>query len=114
MKISSFTLLQEIHIFENKWEKLLFESAKSCLIFEIIEKEQNVGDLVQQSLLSYFKNVPHGYTQQMVQRVSEVTIEDMGRIASQYLKPLFDPKQCKTTIVCHSSKVPEIVDAFKT
>ncbi|KAK1127835.1 hypothetical protein K0M31_003327 [Melipona bicolor] len=104
----------EIHIFENKWEKLLFESAKSCLIFEIIEKEQHVGDLVQQSLLSYFKNVPHGYTQQMVQRVSEVTIEDMGRIASQYLKPLFDPKQCKTTIVCHPSKVPEIVDAFKT
>ncbi|KAF3427311.1 hypothetical protein E2986_02562 [Frieseomelitta varia] len=104
----------EIHIFENKWEKLLFESAKSCLIFEIIEKEHTVGDLVQQSLLSYFKNVPHGYTQQMVQRVSEVTIEDMGRIASQYLKPLFDPKQCKTTIVCHSSKVPEIVDAFKT
>lgn len=49
----------------------------------------------------------------MVQRVSEVTIEDMSRIASQYLKPLFDPEQCKTTIVCHSSKVPEIVDAFK-
>lgn len=50
----------------------------------------------------------------MVQRVSEVTIEDMSRIASQYLKPLFDPEQCKTTIVCHPSKVPEIVDAFKT
>lgn len=104
----------EIHIFENKWEKLLFESAKSCLIFEIIEKEQNVGDLVEQSLLSYFKNVPHDYTQQMVQHVSEVTIEDMDRIASQYLKPLFDPKECRTTVVCHPSKVPEIVDAFKT
>ncbi|XP_003399672.2 uncharacterized protein C05D11.1 [Bombus terrestris] len=103
----------EIHIFENKWEKLLFESAKSCLLFEIIGKEQSVGDVVQQSLLSYFKNVSHDYSQQMVQRVSEVTIEDMSRIASQYLKPLFDPEQCKTTIVCHSSKVPEIVDAFK-
>ncbi|XP_017886890.1 uncharacterized protein C05D11.1-like [Ceratina calcarata] len=104
----------EAHIFENKWEKLLFDSAKSCLIFEIIEKEQSVGDLVLQSLLSYFKNVPHDYTQQMVQRISEVTIEDMGRIASQYLKPLFDPKECKTTIVCHPSKVQDIVDAFKT
>ncbi|CAK9798548.1 Uncharacterized protein C05D11.1 [Anthophora plagiata] len=104
----------EAHILENKWEKLLFASAKSCLIFKIIKKEQSVGDLVLQSLLSYFKNVPHDYTQQMVQRVSEVTIEDMGRIASQYLKPLFDPKECRTTIVCHSSKVPEITDAFKT
>lgn len=105
--------LQEVHISENKWEKLLFESAKSSLIFEIIEKEQSVGDLVLQSLLSYFKNVPHNYTQQMVQRVSAVTIEDMGRIASQYLKPLFDPKECKTIIVCHPSKVSEIGEAFK-
>ncbi|KOC67604.1 Uncharacterized protein C05D11.1 [Habropoda laboriosa] len=104
----------EAHIFENKWEKLLFESAKSCLIFKIIRKEQSVRHLVMSSLLSYFKNVPHDYTQQMVQRVSEVTIEDMDRIASQYLKPLFDPKKCRTTIVCHSSKVPEIIDAFKT
>lgn len=50
----------------------------------------------------------------MVQHVSDVTIEDMDRIASQYLKPLFDPKECRTTVVCHPSKVPEIVDAFKT
>lgn len=50
----------------------------------------------------------------MVQHVSEVTIEDMDRIASQYLKPLFDPKECRTTVVCHPSKVPEIVDAFTT
>ncbi|XP_076234685.1 uncharacterized protein C05D11.1 [Calliopsis andreniformis] len=106
--------IAEIHISENKWEKLLFESAKSSLIFEIIEKEQCVGDLVTQSLLSYFKNVPLNYTQQMVRRISAVTIEDMGRIASQYLKPLFDPKECKTTIVCHLSKVSEIGDAFKS
>lgn len=104
----------EYHVFENKWEKLLFESAKSSLIFEIIEKEKSVRDVVSQSLLSYFKNVPHSYNQQMVRRISAVTIEDTGRIATQYLKSLFDPKECKTTIVCHPSKVPEIADAFKT
>ena len=103
----------EIHTSESKWEKLFFESAKSSLIFEIIEKEQSVGDLVNQSLLLYFKNVPHNYTQQMVRRISAVTIDDMSRIASQYLKPLFDPKECKTTVVCHPSKVTEIADAFK-
>lgn len=108
-----FARLQEIHTSESKWEKLFFESAKSSLIFEIIEKEQSVGDLVNQSLLLYFKNVPHNYTQQMVRRISAVTIDDMNRIASQYLKPLFDPKECKTTVVCHPSKVPEIADAFK-
>ncbi|XP_076642310.1 uncharacterized protein C05D11.1 [Halictus rubicundus] len=102
-----------MHITENKWEKLLFESAKSSLIFEIIEKEQSVGDLVQHSLLSHFKNVPHNYTQKMVQRISAVKIEDMGRMATKYLTPLFDPNECKTTIVCHPSKVQEIGDAFK-
>ncbi|XP_015438659.1 PREDICTED: uncharacterized protein C05D11.1-like [Dufourea novaeangliae] len=102
-----------MHVSENKWEKLLFESAKSSLIYEIIEKEQSVCALVQQSLLSYFKNVSHNYTQQMVQRISTVTTEDMGRIASKYLTPLFDPKECKTTIVCHPSKVQEVASAFK-
>ncbi|XP_054014823.1 uncharacterized protein C05D11.1-like isoform X1 [Hylaeus anthracinus] len=103
-----------LHISKNKWEKLLFESAKSSLIFEMIEREQTVGDLVLQSLLCYFKNVPHNYTQQMVERISAVTIEDMARVASKYLTPLFDPKKCKTTIVCHPSEVPEVVDAFKS
>ncbi|XP_043257873.1 uncharacterized protein C05D11.1-like [Colletes gigas] len=102
------------HISENKWEKLLFESAKSSLIFEIIKKEQSIRDVIRQSWLSYFKNVSHNYTQQMVKRISEVTVEDMGRVASKYLTPLFDPKESRTTIVCHPSKVSDVVDAFKS
>ncbi|XP_078049942.1 uncharacterized protein C05D11.1 [Augochlora pura] len=114
--IAAYKVVKSIvdtHITENKWEKLLFESAKSSLIFHIIEKEQTVGDLVQHSLLSYFKKVPHNYSQQMVKRIYAVKLEDMNRIASQYLPALFDPKQCKTTIVCHPSKVQEVGDAFK-
>ncbi|XP_076165963.1 uncharacterized protein C05D11.1 isoform X2 [Ptiloglossa arizonensis] len=34
-----------IFISDNKWEELLFESAKSSLIFEIIKTEQSVGDM---------------------------------------------------------------------
>lgn len=80
----------------------------------MIEREQTVGNLVRQSLVCYFKDVPHNYTQQMVERISAVSIEDMGRVASKYLTQLFDPNECKTTIVCHPSKVSEIVDAFKS
>ena len=98
---------------ENKWESLLFESAKSSLIYEIIQGEKSVGDVVIKSLLSYFKNVPHDYNRRMVQNISAVTIKDLERVASQYLKPLFDPKACKTTVVCHPSKSSEIVKAFK-
>jgi hypothetical protein len=44
-----------------KWDQTLFESAKSSLIFEIIERETSIGDVVTQSLLSYFKRVDHDY-----------------------------------------------------
>lgn len=83
------------------------------MIFQIIKEEQTIGDTVAQSLLSYFTNVPHDYNRQMVRRISAVTTEDMTRVAVLYLKPLFDPKKCKTTVVCHPSKVAEIGEAFK-
>ena len=44
-----------------KWDKTLMESAKSSLIFERIEKEKSVGDVVQQSLLGSFKGTSHDY-----------------------------------------------------
>ncbi|GAB1870040.1 hypothetical protein CAJAP_11119 [Camponotus japonicus] len=103
----------EAHLAGDKWEKLLYESAKSSLIFEIIEQEKTIGDIVTQSLLSYFRNVPHDYNHQMVRRIAAVTMDDVTRVAALYLKPLFDPKKCKTTIVCHPSKVAEIGEAFK-
>lgn len=46
---------------EAVWEESLFDSAKSSLIFEIIEREKSIGDVVAQSLLSYFKQVDHDY-----------------------------------------------------
>lgn len=103
----------ETHASQNCWEKLLFESAKSSLIFEIIETEKTVTGMVVQSLCSYFKNVPHDYNQQMVRRISAVTIDDVNRVASQYVKSIFDPNKCKTTIVCHPSKVTEVAEKFK-
>lgn len=92
----------------------MYESAKSSLIFKIIEDEKSVGDLVSQSLASYFKNVSHDYNKQMVQRVYAVTIDDMSRVAAKYLKDLFDPKKSHTTLVCHPMKAPEVAQAFKT
>lgn len=98
---------------DKNWEKVLYESAKASLIFQIVDREASVGDVVSQSILSYFKNVPHDYNRQMVQKVHSVDINDLDRVANKYLKPLFDPEQCKASIVCHPSKVTEISDAFK-
>ncbi|KAL2732287.1 uncharacterized protein V1477_014528 [Vespula maculifrons] len=103
----------QAHFAKDKWEKLLFESAKSSLIFEIINKEKTIDDVVKQSLLYYFKKVPHDYNNQIVRRISTVTIEDLNRVAIRYVKPLFYPSETKTTIVCHPSKASEVAAAFK-
>lgn len=95
-----------------KWEQALFDSAKSSLIFEIIEREKSVGDMVSQSLLSYFKNVSHDYNRRMVHHISSVTIDDMNRVGPRYVKQLFNPELSKTTIVCHPSKANEIAETF--
>lgn len=43
------------------WEQTLLESAKSSLIFEIIDNEKTIGHVVEQSLISYFKGVDYSY-----------------------------------------------------
>ena len=43
------------------WDDTLFESAKSSLIFEIVHREKCIGDVVGESLLSYFKDVGRDY-----------------------------------------------------
>lgn len=54
--------LQNTHLNNpNAWNRLLFESAKSSLIFEVIEREAEISDVVQESLYAYYKKVPHNY-----------------------------------------------------
>ena len=83
------------------------------LIFEIINREKSVRDMVTQSLLSYYKNVPHDYNRQMVKNISAVTLEEIHRVVPQYIKKLLDPKVCNTAVVCHPDKALEVAEAFK-
>ncbi|XP_046995924.1 uncharacterized protein C05D11.1-like isoform X1 [Schistocerca americana] len=96
-----------------KWDQTLFDSAKSSLIFEIIEREKSVGDVVTQSLLSYFKGVDQNYNRHLVQLISQVTVEDLTQIGPKYVAQLFDPEKSKTTLVCHPTKSEEISLGFK-
>ncbi|CAH1389034.1 unnamed protein product [Nezara viridula] len=94
------------------WEKTLFESAKSSLIFEIVHREKCIGDVVGQSLLSYFKNVGHDYNRNLIKQISNVKEADMEKIGSKYIAPLLDMSLVKTTAVCHTSKVYEITNGL--
>ncbi|KAL4219134.1 hypothetical protein ACF0H5_021716 [Mactra antiquata] len=90
-----------------------FEAAKSSLTFEIIEKETTVSDVTQQSLLAYYKHVPHTYNKDMLKNVSKVTLGDMKRVGSQYISSLFDENKLRRAVCCNTSKVTEVVNNFK-
>lgn len=49
-----------------KWDDTLLESAKSSLIFEMIEEEKTIGNVVSLSLHSYFQDVDYQYNRLVV------------------------------------------------
>merc|ERR1712079_136420 len=96
---------------KESWDETLFESAKSSLIFELIEKEKSLGEVVQESLLSSFKGVDREYNRKFLEMVDQVTLDDLARVGPQYLAPLFS-ENTRTTVVCSPGKVQEIKDGF--
>ena len=46
---------------DSEFSEVEFESARSSLIFEIIEEEKTIGDVAYQSMLSYFREVGHDF-----------------------------------------------------
>lgn len=95
------------------WDINLLESARSSLIYEIIDREAVVSDVVQQSLLAYYRRVPHTYNKDLIDRISSVTLEDVKRVALKYFTPLVQPQTSRTVIVCHPSKVRETEEELR-
>lgn len=89
------------------------ESAKSSLIFEIIEEEKTPANASLESMLSYFRGIPHDYSRSIIQRIPGVTKEDVRRVGRKYLASLFDPTKSRVAICCHPKKVEEISSAFE-
>ena len=96
---------------EEAWDPLQVEAAKSSLIFELIEKEKAIGEVVQESLLSSFKGTDREYNRQFLEQVNNVSLEDLKRVGPLYLAPLFS-EVARTAIVCNPSKVQEIKNDF--
>jgi len=96
----------------DSWNDTLFESAKSSLIFELIEKEKSLGEVVQESLLSSLKGVDRKFNRNFLEMIDQVTKEDLAKIASVYLTPLFSG-ETRTTVVCSPGKVKSIKEDFK-
>ncbi|GIY84345.1 uncharacterized protein C05D11.1, partial [Caerostris extrusa] len=96
-----------------KWKKEFLESGSSSLVFDIIEKIKTVGDVAEESLKAYFSNIDMRYTQDLLEKISQVTTNDMERVGAKYLKPLFDNTLSKCSICCHPHKVSELIEGFE-
>lgn len=94
------------------FEDTLLESARSSLIFEVIEREKTVGDLVQQAMLNSFKGVPIDYNKSLVDQIATVSVADLRRVGAAYFTEMFQPGPSKVVIVCHPDKVDGIKAQF--
>ncbi len=94
---------------DDVWELSLLESARSSLIFELVEREKTVGDAVHQSVRSYLSGAPADYNRQLIHRVAAVTMAQMRRAFRLHLTALLDTDHCRCSIICHPSKLDELV-----
>lgn len=114
----SFSSILESHAksgaSEDVWETCLFESAKSSLIFQLVEKEKTVGDAVSQSVRSYLSDLPSDYNRQLIQRVAAVTLDQTRRAFRIHSAALLDTDHCRCSVICHPSKLDEVVTGISS
>lgn len=99
------------HLESRSWDESLLESARSSLIFKVIESEQSVGKLVSKVLSLSYQNVTSCYNQTLVKQINKVTKLQMEEVGEKYISRLFSA-EARTGIVCHTDKVKEIVEGF--
>jgi Zn-dependent M16 (insulinase) family peptidase len=106
-------IIMEAQLEDNsEFDKALMESARSSLIFEVIEREKTVGDLETQAMLNSFKGVPMEYNKILVDQIATVTIKDLRRVGEKYFARMFQPGNSKIVIVCHPDKVESVKTQF--
>lgn len=97
------------------WDAELLESAKSSLIFEWIEREKCVNDVVMANFVSccFLEADPISHVNQSkIRKLKNLTIQEIEAAGKKYVKQLFT-SLARTSIVCHPDKVAEISAEFK-
>lgn len=98
---------------DSQFNEIELESARSSLIFEIIDLEKTTADVSMASLRSYLKCVSHNYNRDMLKKVAQVTLDDLKRVGEKYVVDFFDTNKVRCSVCCHPSKVEEIRNGLK-
>ncbi|XP_047041443.1 uncharacterized protein C05D11.1-like [Helicoverpa zea] len=103
----------EEYLNDANFDEDLFESAKSTVLFEVVENEKCPADVVKRSLLNYLYRVGATYNNELVRAISAVTPEAATAAATRWLPALFDVSQGKLAIVCNPTKAKDMYTAFE-
>lgn len=96
-----------------EFDQTLLESARSSLIFEIIEREKTVCHLEQQAFLSSFKGVPLDYNKKIVDEIANISTADLRRVGKRFFGSIFNPDTAKIAIICHPDKIENVKTQFE-
>ncbi|XP_034828177.1 uncharacterized protein C05D11.1-like [Maniola hyperantus] len=100
------------YLADGKFDEDLFASAKSTALFEVVENEKCVADVVGQSLLNYVRRAGETYNRELVCAIAAVTQKEAHAAAARWLPRLFRADAGKLAVVCHPTKVADMQAAF--
>lgn len=53
------------------------------------------------------------FYRELVKNIWNVSIEDLSAVCKKYVSPVFDFKLATTSVVCHPSKLDDVIAGFK-
>merc|ERR1719320_444203 len=99
---------------EGKWDPVLMDSSKGSLIYRKVSAESTLEAAFDNAVWANVAGLPDSnYNKRFIQRLAEVTIEDVQVSARKYLNIFDDPAKTYTAIVCSPDEVTEISELVK-
>lgn len=99
-------------------EKIIFDdntiiNAKSSLVYDIVSVDSTPFFAAQESFVSQvIKNQPENKRSQLIDEISNITMEELYDVHNKYLVNLFNSKTSDSFIVTTSSRCSEIMQGF--
>lgn len=94
------------------FERHLFESAKSSLIYDFINREKNPSSKSMQSLVAFLRQIDADFERKMLYKIANVKLDDLKGVGQRYLTDLFEGKTRKISVCCHPANVPKLNKDF--
>lgn len=97
---------------EAEWNISLVESAKSTAIYNAVNVEGTITDLVHQSILAAYENIPYDQNKVFIKKLQKVTIDQLNDVGQKYLTALFSDR-VRTSCICPTEQVGEIQEGLQ-